>query len=77
MKKNLTTRFKEEFLRLKFSPLEIMGFKTRYDLAMIAGMAVGYRLCLEDFSDKIEGFEKKIESLERVSAGPKKDDTVH
>jgi len=42
-------RFREAVEKAKFTFLEIAGFKQKPALALIAGMAIGYKMALEDF----------------------------
>jgi len=51
---NLDERIKQEIKDRKFSALEITGFKSDPNLALIAGAAIGYKLGVDDLKRLIE-----------------------
>ncbi len=49
----LKDRFDAEAERQDFSFSEIVGFQSNYKLALIAGMAIGYKMGVQDVQDII------------------------
>jgi len=48
---DLEKRFEEEIDRVKFDIFEIKGFQAQPKLALIAGMAIGYRIAINDLKE--------------------------
>ena len=48
MPQKLIERFKEAIDDQHFTVFEIAGFKDKPDLALLAGMAIGYKMAIED-----------------------------
>ena len=47
-------RVKSELVKKKFNFFDIAGFKTKPELALIAGMAIGYSMACDDIKDEIK-----------------------
>lgn len=57
----LEERFREELNKANFSFFESMGFQKNPELALLAGMAIGYKLALSDHQKNIDDALKRIE----------------
>lgn len=51
---DMIKRFEQEYSSLKFTINEVTGFASNPKLAVLAGMAAGYRMACEDIGVKIE-----------------------
>ena len=51
---DLEERFYKKYDEAKFNVLEMTGFKYSPRLAVVAGIAIGYRMALDDFQPKLE-----------------------
>jgi len=48
---NLIDRFNDVLNEQSFTPLELVGFNSNSNLALLAGMALGYSVAVEDFAN--------------------------
>ena len=52
MGKDLMGRFKDEIQKANFNLFELKGFQEKPELAILAGMAIGYRMGI-DFTENL------------------------